>query len=114
MAFRKFIKQFIAQDDLDDSTGLLRIINSLQNNIESSIQSLIEKSQNDSQVLTNIRLEAGNNVINHKLNKKLSGWKVVRKRSAANIYDDQDNNNSPQLTLILVSDAAVTIDLEVF
>lgn len=65
-------------------------------------------------VLQNIKLVAGSNVIDHKLGRKLQGWKPVRIRALANIYDNQDNNRTPQLTLLLVSNAAVTIDLEVF
>lgn len=65
-------------------------------------------------ILKNIRLSTGSNVINHKLGRVLQGWKPVRIRASATFYDTQDSNQTPQLTLVLVSSANVTIDLEVF
>lgn len=65
-------------------------------------------------ILPNITVSIGNNVINHKLGRKLQGWYIVRKRAAAEIYDQQDSNQTPQLTLNLVSDATAIIDLAVF
>jgi hypothetical protein len=65
-------------------------------------------------ILPNIALAIGTNVINHKLGRKLQGYYITRKRAAAQIYDQQDSNQTPQLTLVLVSDAVVTIDLAVF
>lgn len=65
-------------------------------------------------ILKNIHLSTGSNVINHKLGRVLQGWKPVRVRASATFYDTQDSNQTPQLTLVLVSSANVTIDLEVF
>lgn len=66
-------------------------------------------------VLKNVQLAVGQNVINHKLGRILQGWNSTRIRNvAAQIYDTQDSNQTPQLTLNLVSDAAVTVDLFVF
>jgi len=78
------------------------------------IQPLLNSSQNDSTILKNIQLKAGTNTINHGLGQKLEGWKPTRVRGPATIYDTQDSNQNPQLTLVLVSSAAVVIDLEVF
>lgn len=65
-------------------------------------------------LLKNIQLSTGVNVINHKLSRKLQGWNPTRIRSAATFYDQQDTNQTPELTLVLVSSADVIIDLEVF
>ncbi len=65
-------------------------------------------------ILKNVALINGTTVINHKLSRKLQGWKLVRIRAAATIYDSQDTNPSPDLTLRLVSNAAVICDIEVF
>lgn len=65
-------------------------------------------------VLKNISLVSGTNVINHKLGRVLQGWKPVRVRASATFYDQQDSNQTPQLTLILIASAPVIIDLEVF
>lgn len=65
-------------------------------------------------VLKNVQLQIGSNAINHGLGRALQGWVIVRKRGAAAIYDTQDQNQSPQLTLLLTSDAVVNINIEVF
>ncbi len=115
MPFKKFNKLFLSITDLEEPNNILRVVNSLQTNIEEAITSLVQKTQNDSIILTNIQLTAGqNNVINHTLNKKISGWKLVRVRGQANIWDTQDDNPASNLTLWLRTSANVTVDLEVF
>ncbi len=66
------------------------------------------------QILKLVTLQIGSNAINHKLGRALQGWYIVRQRAAANIYDTQDSNTRPNLTLLLTSDAVVTADLFVF
>jgi hypothetical protein len=75
---------------------------------------LLNSPQNNSLILEKVPLINGTTIINHLLGKVLTGWKVIRQRSAASIYDNQDSNQSPQLTLVLISDASVVVDLEVF
>ena len=70
--------------------------------------------QSQSIILKNVALINGTTVVNHKLGRNLQGWKIIRLRASATIYDNQDSNQTPNLTLILVSNAAVTVDLEVF
>lgn len=65
-------------------------------------------------ILKNISLQNGTTVVNHLLGRRLAGWKTVRVRASANIYDNQDSNQTPEKTLILISNAAVVVDLEVF
>jgi hypothetical protein len=66
-------------------------------------------------VLKNQTLTAGNNVINHGLGRALQGWYPVRYHGAyAQIYDNQDTNQMPTLTLVLNASAPITIDLVVF
>lgn len=64
--------------------------------------------------LPNIALINGTTQVNHMLGRKLQGWKIVRQRAAASIYDAQDGNIMPALTLTLISSAAVVVDIEVF
>jgi len=65
-------------------------------------------------LLKNQVLVSGANVINHKLGRKLQGWIVTRIRASATLYDTQDANSSPALTLQLTASAGVTVDLYVF
>lgn len=65
-------------------------------------------------VLQEVALTSGDNTINHLLGRALKGWFVVRKRAAAEIYDKQDSNRLPTKTLVLNSNATVSVDLYVF
>ncbi len=78
------------------------------------INPIISNPANNSRVVSNVQLSIGNNVINHKLGRKLQGWMIVGIDGIANIYDTQATNQMPALTLTLTSDAAVAISLLVF
>ena len=86
----------------------------MQNNWSRQLNPLLANPANQSLILKEVSLLSGSNVINHRLGQKLQGWKIVRQRAAASIYDNQDANQSPQLTLVLVSDNPVLVDIEVF
>lgn len=68
----------------------------------------------NSQILDNVALANGTTTVNHGLGRTLTGWRVIRINGAATIYDKQDTNSMPDLTLILTSSAAVIVSLEVF
>lgn len=91
-----------------------RNINQLQQNIITSINPLIKNPLNSGQILQNVKLAIGMNVIPTGLNRKLQGWFVVRLRALSDIYDQQDNNSNPGVTLLLNSSAQVVVDLYVF
>ena len=57
---------------------------------------------------------ASPNVINHKLGRNLQGWFLVRNRANAVVWDSQDSNSTPNLTLNLLCSADVTVDIYVF
>jgi hypothetical protein len=86
----------------------------LQNKWKSILDAFLATPSLDTSILENVKLSVGTNVINHLLGRKLQGWRIVRQRAASEIYDQQDSNQTPQLTLVLVSSAAVTVNLEVF
>lgn len=75
---------------------------------------IVKNPVNSSSILKNVSLTTGTNVINHKLGQPLQGWSIVRQRAAGTVYDNQDSNQTPQLTLVLVSSAPMVIDLAVF
>jgi len=115
MAFTKFINQVLSLAEINSPAALLRVINTLQTNVGNSINTILAKPQVDSSVLTSVTLVPGqNNVINHKLNRTLLGWKIVRVRNQAQISDTQDANPQPNLTLWLSTSALVIVDIEVF
>jgi hypothetical protein len=86
-----------------------------QNKWASIINPVLKNPATNPLLLQNVILNSGNNVVNHMLGQKLQGWYVVRmKNTFAQIYDTQDSNQTPQLTLNLTSSADITVDLLVF
>ena len=65
-------------------------------------------------ILEDVELDLGLNTIDHRLGRDLVGWIIVRQRSAADVYDEQDDNQFPDRTLKLYSSAPVSVDLYVF
>lgn len=80
----------------------------------SQLDPLIKNPLNSASRLQNVSLAAGSNTINHLLGRPLQGWYTTRVRASATIYDTQDSNIMPNLTLVLVASAPVVIDLVVF
>lgn len=91
-----------------------RILSMMQSAWATLIDPILANPANNTVLLPNIVLGIGSTVVNHKLGRKLIGWQIVRQRAAASIYDTQDANQMSNLTLNLVSDAAVVVDLLVF
>lgn len=65
-------------------------------------------------ILQSVPLVPGDNVISHKLGRNLQGWMPVRLRAATTLFDKQDANTMPNLTLVLNSTNTSTVDLYVF
>lgn len=87
----------------------------LQNAWATQLNPLLANPALKSLVLKGVSLASGSNTINHLLGRKLQGWSIVRQRGvAASVYDNQDSNQLPQLTLVLVSSAPVNVDILVF
>lgn len=86
----------------------------VQNQIGSALDLISITPVLGGNLLTQISLVTGSNTISHKLGRNLIGWQIVRQRSLASIYDNQDNNKTPSLNLILNSSAPVVVDLYVF
>ncbi len=75
---------------------------------------IVKNPSNNASILQNISLATGSNTVNHKLGQPLQGWYIVRQRAAATVYDTQDSNQTPNLTLTLTASAPVVVDLAVF
>lgn len=86
----------------------------LQTKWASILNPVIKNPTNQANILNNIKLINGTTVVNHLLGRNLQGWKVILQNAKASIYDAQSTNQTPELTLILISDALVTVSLEVF
>lgn len=90
------------------------IINRIQDNLITTLNPIFNNPTIDGVVLSQVTLQTGTNIINHKLGRNLIGWELTRKRAIADIYDDQDNNLTPAQTLVLISSANIIVDIYVF
>lgn len=86
----------------------------MQNAWATQLNPLLANPLAQGQLLKSVSLVSGSNSINHKLGRKLQGWIIVRLRASATVYDTQDANQSPAVTLQLTASAPVTVDLWVF
>lgn len=86
----------------------------MQTQWASQLNPVIKLPTNQGIIKQNVNLINGTTVVNHLLGRVLQGWFIVRQRASASIYDNQDTNSMPDLTLVLVSSAAVSVDLFLF
>lgn len=92
-----------------------RQLNNLQTLWASQLNKLLDNPLLQGIILENVVLASGDNTINHKLGRTLQGYIVTRyKNAAAAVYDKQSTNKMPELTLVLNSSAATTVNLYVF
>ena len=89
-------------------------LNTVQFNLVRTLNPVFDTPTLAGNLLQNVVLTAGDNSINHKLGRNLIGWQITRLRAASTIYDTQDTNKSPNLTLTLNSSAPVSVDIYVF
>lgn len=92
----------------------LKDLSLMETSWASQLNPLLANAMNNSLILKSISLATGANVINHTLGRKLQGWIIVRQRASAAVYDTQDSNQTPNLTLQLTASAPVVVDLAVF
>lgn len=95
-----------------------RVMNQLQDNIanllEPTATTVQESPLLSGKILEKVVLTTGSNTIQHTLGRPLKGWFIVRQRASATLYDTQDSNATPQVTLLLTASAGVTVDIYVF
>lgn len=78
---------------------------------KSILDPIIAQPLNSSNFLQNVVLIDGVTIVNHGLGRKPQGWILADVNGAATIYRSQPFNAS---TLVLTSNAAVTVNLVVF
>ncbi len=87
----------------------------MQTQWASALNPVLKNQVVNGALLQSVALTTGNNTINHKLGVKLTGWFITRMRgSFVQVYDTQDSNQTPELTLLLNSSGNCVVDLYVF
>ena len=101
MPFKKFIKIITKSSE----------VGRLQDNIQDSLQPIVENTLLDSQKLSNISLTQGIvNNIPHKLNRVPNGWKTLNQYAQADLWNAKASDNN---YIYLVCSSDVVVDLEV-
>lgn len=77
----------------------------------SQLNPLLNQPLSKALILKEVNLAVGDNVINHKLGRKLQGWAIVDSDGLSDIYRSAPKGD---LTLTLNSSAAITVDILVF
>jgi len=80
----------------------------------SQLNPILQNPLINGQILSGIKVKSGTNVINHGLQQNLQGYIVIMNSANVTFYDTQQKNQTPQLTLQLVSSGIATISLYVF
>jgi hypothetical protein len=93
-----------------EDTDLSRV----QDNASKTLDAVVAIPLMGGLLLQGVVLINGTTTVSHKLGRSLVGWVTTRRSAAATIYDTQATSATPGLTLTLVSNALVTVDLWVF
>lgn len=92
-----------------------QVLSRMQDNVDQAISQLPSTEILQGRLVKGVSLQSASTVkVSHKLNRPPLGWIVVRQRASAIIWDAQDSNSNPSLTLDLNCSADVTVDLWVF
>jgi hypothetical protein len=86
----------------------------VQENLLSASRSLVTNPLLDGRLLEGVVVGTSSTELSHGLGRKLRGWFPTRRRADARVWDTQDGNTRPELTLLLTASAAVTLDLWVY
>lgn len=89
-------------------------LNRVQDNLARPIDQLLQVPILDGQLVEDVVLKAGDNLVDHGLGRVLRGWIVVRQSAMSDLYDKQSTNPFPARQLALNSSNAATVSMWVF
>lgn len=89
-------------------------INLIQDRILEGLNFSLSNVLTDAQLIDSLSLTTGNNVVSHKLGRKLLGWFVVRINAAITLFDTQATNLLSDKTLNLTASGPAIASLVVF
>jgi hypothetical protein len=93
----------------------IRELSQMQTVWAQAIDPVISQADNNGLILENIVLKTGDNVINHKLGRKLQGWQITRMQDTfVQLFDKQNTNQMQDKTLILNSSGIGKVNIKVF
>lgn len=89
-------------------------LNRLMDYLDLALNPVLSADVLDFNIVKNVSLTVGDNVVDHRLGRAPIGWFIVRKRGAGNFYDKQDSNALAAKNCIINSDSIVTVDIYFF
>lgn len=89
-------------------------LHKVQQNIDEIVANINNLPFLNGVTLEEVTIGTSNTDIAHKLGRKPVGWLILRKRSNATVWDNQNTVSAPATFLRLVASAQVSVDLYVF
>lgn len=90
-------------------------VKQLQDAAAATLQNIVNKEILDGRLIEDIALVSGSvQTVEHKLNRELKGYIVVKKSANATVWDSQGSNDLSAKTLHLNVSSNVTVSLWVF
>lgn len=89
-------------------------ISRIQSNITQTFNSILNKKILDGQLLEDIDLTTSFQNIEHKLNRAVIGYIVVKRNADSRVWDNEANNTKKELFLTLKANVSVTVSLWIF
>jgi hypothetical protein len=87
----------------------------LQDSIAASFQQFEKLPQLDSVIVSDVTLASGiDNQVEHKLNRPIQGWQIIRKDANADVWESSTVNTAPSSVIILRASATVKISIIFF
>ena len=91
------------------------LLTRLQDNIQTALSELGNIPLMGGRLVLDVALTTGgDNVVNHGLDRPLTGWIAVRNSAQSTLWDTQGANPTPSRTLTLRTSATCTVNLWVF
>lgn len=85
-------------------------INRMQGNILQAVNQLVKVPFSEGLLLKNQTLQSGANTVNHRLQREIQGYLILKQNAAATIF----GGNYGRTSVTLTASATVTVDLWVF
>lgn len=82
----------------------------IQQNVEQALRRLFKGSILDNAILEGVKLDTGENTVEHRLLRKIRGYIVIRVNAASDIYEIKSDDK----TITLSASAPCTVSLLIF
>lgn len=89
-------------------------LSQIQDNLDLAISAIQNSSFQNGVIIQVNLLAAGDNAINHGLDRKVQGWTVIGKNAQSDVWESSTVNNFPTKQIILRASANVRVKIYLF